>query len=273
MRKLLREPFVHFVFLGVLLFIGHSLWTAKISEDARTIFVSEAEMERQALIFSGEHRRVPSDDDLKALLYAYVQEEALVRDAQALGLGADDTIIRRRLAQKMRFLIEDVEPPKLPNDEALKAWFETHKAEFAKPAHTNFTHVYFSPGREGPGERAKEVLSKLSANNDGKSFGDPFIMKRNYTQVTNSDVARLFGPEFASQLSQVEAGDWQGPLTSALGVHLVKVSARSESSTPSFEEARDAVSEKWLEDTQRAENAQRLQELVVKYKVKVEEPK
>ena len=264
---------MHFVLLGVLLFIGHNLWAAKMSADARTISVSDDEMERQALIFAGEQRRVPSDDDLKALLYAYVEEEALVREAQVLGLGADDTIIRRRLAQKMRFLIEDVEPPEQPNDEVLKAWFETRKSEFSVPARTDFIHIYFSPAIEGPAARAKETLPKLSATDDGKAFGDPFIMKRIYTRITNSDVARLFGPEFSAQLRTVEAGDWQGPLTSALGVHLVKVSARSDSSEASFDEAREAVSQKWLEDTRRAENAERLRELVVKYKVEVEEPK
>ena len=273
MRKLLREPFVHFVLLGVLLFIGHSFWAAKMSADARTIFVSDAEMERQALIFAGEQRRVPSDDDLEALLYAYVEEEALVRDAQALGLGADDTIIRRRLAQKMRFLIEDVEPPDPPNDKVLKAWFETRKAEFSIPARTDFTHIYFSPGIEGPAARANETLPKLSVTDDGKALGDPFIMKRVYTQMTNSDVARLFGSEFSAQLSAVEAGDWQGPLTSALGVHLVKVSARSNSSEAIFDEVREVASQKWMEDTRRAENAERLQELIAKYKVEVEEPK
>ena len=272
MKKLLREPFVHFVLLGVLLFIGHSLWAAKMSADARTIFVSEAEMERQALIFAGEQRRVPSDDDLQALLYAYVEEEALVREADALGLGADDTIIRRRLAQKMRFLIEDVEPPKLPSDDVLKDWFEERKASFAQPVRTEFTHIYFSPGKETPTERAKEVLSGLSVDNDGKRLGDPFIMKRDYSDVTNTDITRLFGPEFTAQLAQVEVGKWQGPLTSALGAHLVKVTARSETTVPAFEQARADAAETWLDETQRAENIERLRELVSKYKVEVEEP-
>ncbi len=230
-------------------------------------------MERQALIFAGEQRRIPSDDDLKALLYAYVEEEALVRDAKALGLGANDTIIRRRLAQKMRFLIEDVDPPTLPSDAVLAQWFEARKTDFAILARTDFTHIYFSPGAEGAAERAKETLAKLKADDDGKIHGDPFIMKRDYTKLTNSDIARLFGTEFTAQLSQASLGNWHGPLTSALGVHLVKVSSRSESTIPSFEEARERAAEKWLDETQRAENAERLRELVVKYKVEVEEPK
>lgn len=270
MKKLLREPFVHFVALGALLFIGHSLWAKNASEAARTITVSEEEMERQALIFAGEHRRVPSDDDLQALLYAYVEEEALVREAQARGLGESDTIIRRRMAQKMRFLIEDVEPPKLPNDTVLKDWFEARKVDFTEPVRTDFSHIYFSPEGGDPTAKAKAILAGLSATDNGKSLGDPFIMKRDYKDITDVDAARLFGPEFTQQLTAIEAGNWQGPITSAFGVHLVKVSKRNESSTPKFEGAREQVQKKWLDETQRSENADRLKDLVMKYKVKVD---
>lgn len=269
MRHLFREPFVHFIVLGTLLFIGHSIWAKTASEAARTITVSDAEMERQALIFAGEQRRVPSDDDLQALLYAYVEEEALVREAKARGLGEEDTIIRRRLAQKMRFLIEDVEPPKLPSDAVLKDWFEARKSDFADPRRTDFTHIYFSPDGGDPAARAAETLPRLSAMDDGKSLGDPFIMKRGYSAVTDVDVSRLFGPEFTAQLSALEMGEWQGPITSAFGAHLVKVSARSESSIPSFEDAKDKAAQRWIEETQRSDNAKRLKDLVMKYKVKV----
>ena len=269
MRKLLREPFVHFVLLGVLLFIGHSLWAANVSADARTIFVSDAEMERQALIFAGEQRRVPSDDDLQALLYSYVEEEALVREAEARGLGDGDTIIRRRLAQTMRFLIEDVEPPLLPSDDELKAWFDGRQEDFALPVRTDFTHIYFSPDGGDPSKRAADTLKALKPDEAGKSLGDPFIMKRDYNSVTSIDISRLFGPEFNTQLLSVPTAEWQGPLTSAFGAHLVKVSARSEFSVPPFEDVKTQVAEKWIDETQRSENAARLKEIVMKYNVKV----
>jgi hypothetical protein len=269
MRKLLREPFVHFVLLGVLLFIGHSLWARHASEDARTIFVSEEEMERQALIFAGENRRVPTDDDLTALLYSYVEEEALVREAKTRGFGEDDTIIRRRLAQKMRFLIEDVDPPKKPDDIVLKSWFENNLDSFISPARTSFRHVYFSPESGEPSARASKILSTLSASNDGAALGDPFIMKREFKEVTQIDMARLFGPEFSQRLSKLEVGDWEGPVESAFGVHLVKLTSRSEARTPSFDEVKNDVAKAWLEQAQREDNARRLKELVTNYKVKV----
>ncbi len=269
MRKLLREPFVHFVLLGVLLFIGHSLWARHASDAARTIFVSEEEMERQALIFAGENRRVPTDDDLTALLYSYVEEEALVREAKARGLGEDDTIIRRRLAQKMRFLIEDVDPPQRPKDNVLESWFAANLDDFKTPTRTNFTHIYFSPDGGSSEARAVEALAGLSASDDGAALGDPFIMKRAFNQLSPVDTARLFGPEFSERLSQLEVGVWEGPVESAFGMHLVNLTSRSEARTPSFDEVKNAVAEAWLEQAQREDNARRLKELVTNYKVKV----
>ena len=96
MSRLHREPLVHFIILGALLFAGHMLWQTHISKADYTITVTADEMERQALIFAGENRRAPTDEDLKALLFAHVEEQALMREAQRIGLGEDDTIIRRR---------------------------------------------------------------------------------------------------------------------------------------------------------------------------------
>ena len=110
MQKLWREPLVHFTLLGAALFAGHALWQRAVTKADYTITISAAELERQAVIFAGENRRQPTDEDIQALLFSYVEEQALMREAQKLGLGDDDTIIKRRLAQKMRFMIEDINP-------------------------------------------------------------------------------------------------------------------------------------------------------------------
>jgi len=147
MSKLIREPLVHFIILGALLFAGHMIWQHKVTKADYTITVTTKEMERQALIFAGENRRQPTDDDLKALLFSHVEEQVLMREAQRLGLGEDDTIIRRRLAQKMRFIIEDVDAPALPDETTLKAWFEANIDTFVSVEARSFSHIYL---RESP---------------------------------------------------------------------------------------------------------------------------
>jgi hypothetical protein len=269
MPKILRDPFFHFLVLGVLLFAGHSLWAAKISKAERTIYVSENEMQRQALIFAGENRRTANEDDLKALLYAHVEEEALVREAEARGLGERDTIIRRRLAQKMRFLIEDVSPPKLPDEAELRAWFDARAVDFAAPPRLSFTHIYFSPDKGDPAARAAQAAAGLSPNDDGAALGDPFIMRRDYQDVTPIDIARLFGADFARQLKEKPIGEWGEAIESAFGVHLVKLSKNAPAVPADYENVREQVQTAWIDSRQREANAQRLQDIVSKYTVKV----
>jgi len=103
MNKLIREPLVHFILIGALLFAGHHFWSKAFSKEDYTIYVSDTEIRRQAEIFASENQRQPTDEDIQGLIFAHVEEQILMREAQRLGLEADDTIIRRRLAQKMRF--------------------------------------------------------------------------------------------------------------------------------------------------------------------------
>jgi len=269
MPSFFRDPFFHFLVLGAVLFAGHSLWAAKISKAERTIYVSENEIERQAVIFAGENRRTPNEDDLKALLYAHVEEEALVREAEARGLGERDTIIRRRLAQKMRFLIEDVSPPKLPDEAALKAWFDARAVDFAAPPRLSFTHIYFSPDKGDPASRAAQVATGLSSVDDGQALGDPFIMRRDYQDVTPIDIARLFGPDFARKLKDRPTGQWSEAIESAFGLHLVKLSKSTPAVPARLENVRGKVEAAWIEASQREANAERLQETIGKYTVKV----
>ena len=274
MKQFFREPLVHFILLGALLFAGHSLWQHHIAKADYTITVSPEEMERQATIFAGENRRQPTDEDLQALLFAYVEEQALMREAQRLGLGNDDTIIRRRLAQKMRFLIEDVDIPKQPDEAALTAWFKENIHDFVKPQTRSFSHIYFSPEKHGNtlDQSIQAVQTKLGTT-DWESLGDPFMLKRDFTRLTTIDVSRLFGADFAAGVFNAKTEGWQGPIDSAFGRHLVRIDGTTPKITPELDDVRPEVIRAWQDETQRAANTERLKKLIQKYKVVVEDPK
>lgn len=274
MRQLFREPLVHFIILGGLLFAGHSLWQRHVTKADYTITVSPDEMERQATIFAGENRRQPTDEDLQALLFAYVEEQALMREASRMGLGEDDTIIRRRLAQKMRFMIEDVDPPKQPDEATLETWFNANVNKFVKPETRSFSHIYLSPEKHG--KNLDVNLGKIKAivdEADWKSLGDPFMLKRDFTRLSTIDVSRLFGADFAAGVFNAETEGWQGPIDSAFGRHLVRIDATTPKVVPELDEVRPAVIRAWQEQTQRAANTERLKKLIQKYKVVVEDAK
>lgn len=272
MKSLLREPLVHFTTLGALLFIGNALWQRHVTKSDYTITVSTEELERQALIFAGENRRQPSDEDLTALLFAHVEEQALMREAERLGLGEDDTIIRRRLAQKMRFMIEDTALPAAPTDDVLKAWFEDNRETFTQPERRSFVHVYLSPETHGDNIEAEaNKLAKIVSLENWKTLGDPFILKRTFSNVTAKDIDRMFGPTFAAQLFLAPSEGWQGPYPSAYGLHLVHIDAVTPELKPTFEQVRTDILAAWQEEARRLNNQARLKETIEKYKVEVED--
>ena len=274
MKQIFREPLVHFIILGGLLFAGHSLWQQHVSKADYTITVSPDEMERQATIFAGENRRQPTDEDLQALLFAYVEEQALMREASRMGLGDDDTIIRRRLAQKMRFMIEDVDPPGQPDEAALETWFQANISQFVRPETRSFSHIFFSPEKHGKNlnTNVKKVMDIVNEA-EWKKLGDPFMLKREFTRLSTLDVSRLFGADFAAGVFNADINGWQGPIDSAFGRHLVRIDGTTPKATPELSEVRPDVIRAWQDETQRAANTKRLKTLIEKYKVVVEDDK
>jgi len=273
MKKFLREPFVHFIILGALLFIGHSFWEKGVVKADRTIIVSPGEMERQAQIFATENQRSPSDADLEGLLFAHIEEQVLMREAKRLGLDNDDTIIRRRLAQKMRFMIDDVGSPELPSKDTLKTWFDENPDRFLRPETRSFEHIYLSPR-----DRANTVMTdatallKTGVPETWQAQGDAFMAGRTFDKLAYPAVQRDFGTVFADRIFALPSGpDWQGPINSAFGVHLVRLTDITAEYLPEFDAIKDEVETVWSDDAKRAENAEALKNLIDKYRVEFAE--
>jgi len=274
MKNLLREPFVHFVILGGLLFAGHSVWQKHVTKSDRTIVISPAEMERQAQIFASENKRLPSDADLEGLLFAHIEEQALMREAKHLGLDEDDTIIRRRLAQKMRFMIDDIGDVELPPRGDLKIWYNTNSDRFMRPETRSFEHIYLSPkGRSDTVvSEAEALLGHSKIKDDWQSESDPFMTGLRFSTLAQPAVQRDFGIAFANKLFALpNIDDWQGPLNSAFGVHLVRLTDVTPAYLPEFSEIQIEVEAVWIEDAKRAQNSEALKKLIEKYRVEVAE--
>lgn len=267
-----REPLFHFFLLGLALFIGDALWEKWQTKSAYTINISPEEIQRQAAIFATENRRQPSDDDLQGLLFSHVEEQALMREARRIGLDEDDTIIRRRLAQKMRFMISDVDDTILPDDAALKAWFESNQQKFARPETRSFDHIFFSPQSHGDTiEADAQAVLAGGILGDWESLGDPFIMKRSFADVSEAEVIKDFGRDFAGDLFAITGQDWSAPIGSAFGLHLVRVTNTVSREIPDFESVSGEVESLWRDTAKREDNAKRLKQLIEKYNVVIDE--
>ena len=259
-RRWLREPLLHFALAGLLLFVGdHFVGRASApAELPKRIELTADDVRQIGLAWLAQGREAPSSQQMQSLIDARVHEEILYREALALGLDRDDTIVKRRLAQKMEFLFEDVAALREPTSDELRDWFGKNAERFVLPARASFRHLYFSPDRRGARARddAGRALAKLVESPadapDAAAFADPFMLQDYYGDRSLDDVARTFGPRFAGALFELRPGAWAGPLESGYGWHLVFVDTIVPARVPAFEDVESDVRRAWVE-AQRAE--------------------
>ncbi|HAE95103.1 MAG TPA: hypothetical protein DCG65_11115, partial [Hyphomonas atlantica] len=178
-------------------------------------------------------------------------------------------------AQKMSFVVSDLaEDPEPTRDEMLD-WHATHTERFTTPATLTFSHIYFSPDVRGDGTEtdAADTLAQLNASSATAldNLGDPFMLQRQYGDVPLREVARQFGGEFANELSELSVSDeWQGPLPSAFGLHLVKLESSTPATVIPFDDIVDQVRKDWLENSRRIANEQAVRDIIARYTVEIE---
>jgi hypothetical protein len=224
LARLLREPLVHFLLLGgVLLAIFGSGGREGVGVGEMQIVVSEASISRLADGFSRTWHRPPAADELEAQIRDYIREEVLYRTALALGLDKDDTIIRRRLRQKMEFLFEDTVP--VPQEAELRAYLQAHAEKFRTQPLISFRQIFVSQSRGADADAdAKQILARLVSTGPGAANeGDTLLLGDSFTRMPLDRVAVMFGESFAQKIAQSGVARWVGPLRSAYGLHLVLV--------------------------------------------------
>jgi peptidyl-prolyl cis-trans isomerase C len=255
----LREPLLQFLVIGLALFAGHGILNGVERRDAPSRIELTADDLRQIRIaWLAQGRPSLTQEQMQSLVESRVRMEILYREALALGLDKDDTIVKRRMAQKMDFLFEDVAALREPTTDELRGWFEKNAERFTVPARATFRHLYFSPDRRGrrAREAAAAALAKITHepmdSRVATALGDPFMFQDYYGDRAPEDVAKTFGPGFARALFEVAPGAWAGPIESGYGWHLVRVDVLTPARAPAFEEVEPDVATAWLED-QRAE--------------------
>lgn len=272
--RILREPLVHFLALGGVLFLVSALMGAG-TEASERLVVTRGQIEHLAAGYARTWQRPPSPDQLQGLIRDYLREEVYYREALALGLDRDDIIIRRRLRQKLEFLAEDIAAQVEPTEAELRAYLDAHPTAFAVEQRLTFSQVFLSPERHGTDlpAVASDLLSRLRQagfDADLSTLGDPLLLVPRVEGVLPSDVAADFGPAFADTLVQLPPGQWEGPVTSGYGVHLVLVRERTSGRVPLLAEVREAVRREWLNTRRLEANERFYQELLKRYTVTVE---
>jgi len=275
MKRLLHEPLVQFLLIGIVLFGGYSFLTREAERDSapNQIRLTLDDLAQLEMLFESQWRRPPTAEEFQMLVEDRVREDILYREALAMGLDKDDTIVRRRMAQKMQFLAEDMAAAREPTDAELKAWFEEHPDRFVLPARIAFRHVYFSPDARGAqaeadAEQAREALAAERGDSAlATELADPFMFRDYYADATPGEIAREFGPDFADALKEIAPGAWQGPVKSGYGWHVVFVDSSAPARVPAFEEVAPEVKTAWLGDEKSRAWREAYAEMRAKYTV------
>jgi hypothetical protein len=288
LARAIRDPLVHFLAAGALLFAGYAVLhpQAATGGDGRTIVV-----DRQALVSFMQYQSAAfqpryfeaqfaalSPAERQALIDKYVQEEALVREGGALGLDQGDYVIRRRMIQKMMYLMDDAASETFaPSDADLRRYFQAHPDAYRGPATVTFTHVFVDNEVKHPqgAQRLAEALKarleqKRARFSDAPAYGDRFAYLQNYVDRTPDFVGSQFGVGFTGALAKLQPSEhWQGPIRSDYGWHLVLLTGRKAAELPKFADVREQVKDDLLRDTLSANRKKGIADLLGRYKVEL----
>jgi hypothetical protein len=273
-KPILKEPLLHFFVLGAAIFTAYSLLSKPGSATPGNIVVTEGQVEHLAAGFAKTWQRPPTDGELKGLIDDWVRDEIATREAMALGLDKGDTVIRRRLRQKLEFISDDIAAQTEPTDADLKAYLQAHAESFRVEPRFTFSQVYLDPAKHGDdlGRDTAQLLAQLKrpgGNVDSSALGDSLLLEHTFQSVPISEIAKQFGEGFAAKLSELAPGQWQGPVESGYGVHLVLVSERTEGRPPEFADARDDVLREWANAQRLEANEKFYEELSKRYTVTI----
>ena len=247
LMRLLREPLLHFLAIGGLIFLLYAAVDNSREAPANVIVITPERIDQLATGFSSVWKRMPTDDELDALIDEEVREEVYYRGAMALGLDKNDTIVRRRMRQKMEFLLDTGAYLQDPAAGELEAYFDANEDFYRSELRLAFEQIYL-----GEAPTAEAIASSLGALKsdppvDPATLGERSLLPAQLGLSPPHAVDGVFGEGFFELLAELPPGQWAGPLVSAYGVHLVRILDRLPARTPPLEEIRDAVMKNWRE--------------------------
>jgi len=258
----MRSPLLHFLLIGAALFLLYAIVAPpRPSAPGSRIELTQDDLRQIDIAWTAKWLRPPTVAEWNDLVDSKVREEVLYREALKMGLDQDDVIIKRRLGQKLEFLIEDASAIRDPSPGELESWYKRNGAQFSIPGRATFCHIYFSPDTRGDRARADAALTlaalKTTATCNSPAaanLGDRFPEQSFYADRSQDDVANSFGTAFSQSLFRLKPGTWLGPVESGYGWHLVKIDTLTAPRIPAFAEVdRSRVQTAWL-DAQREQS-------------------
>ncbi len=275
LRTAARDPLLHVLILSAALLAAYA-WIdrepARATKSSQIVRITGSQVAWLQQGFIRQWRRAPTQAELRALVADHLKEQLLAREAQALHLDADDSVVRRRLAQKMTHVLADTMRLDEPNEDELRRFYDMHAEQFTTGSHVSFTHVYLRPDRrKDPAGDAQTLLAALADGTvDAGRAGDRTLLETEFIDADQTVVVDALGAEFARTLFTLPLDTWQGPIESRHGLHLVRVTRAVPGHRREFAEARRQVLARWREQRQRESMDRHLAGLMASYDIVVD---
>lgn len=263
--RIVREPLCHFLLLGACLFVLYGQ-VAPDMQASQAIVVSTGQQQALKARFENTWQRAPGMEEMQALIDDYVLDEIYYREAKSLGIDKNDMGVRQRLRQKMAFLLTEASAQAAPTDAQLAEFYAENNELFARPAVYSFQQSLL-PAEVTDGE-IQAIRQQLS---EGKGYvPGASMLAAKYWDKDEKQLSQLFGRAFTDKLVNLSPGQWSGPVTSAYGQHLIKLTHITPASIPELADIKPQVTERWLEASKQKNTQSINQQLLAKYNVVVE---
>jgi parvulin-like peptidyl-prolyl isomerase len=267
LTSLWREPVLHFLLIGLLLFVAYS-WLTPAARSGERIVVTQPMVDGMALEYRTRWNRPPSEQELARLVDAYVRDEILYREGVAQGLDRDDPVVKRRVRQKLEVIAEEQLAREAPTDADLATYLQKNAKRFTQPGTVSFEQIYFAAAT--PAAQVEAARNAALRGSDPARLGQPTMLPPGASNARFDLVTRDFGLDFAAELEKLPLDTWAGPVSSTFGQHLVRVTQRTDARIPPLAEVRAAVAREWENERRTASLAENDKALRQRYEVVID---
>ncbi len=277
MKSLLSEPLLHFLCIGAALFLLFEVFDDPAGPQSSRVVITNGQIEFLKASYARTRQRPPTKLELQGLIDGHVQEEIFYREALALGLDKNDTVIRRRLKQKLELMSDDLVGIIVPSDEQLQEFIATHTESFRIEPQIAFRHVYLNVYQRGNAAedeaiRLLALLTDEANKSDLDTLGDSLMLPKSFNLSPVSEIAKMFGKPFSLELINSNPGQWTGPVQSGYGLHLILVTEHVAGKMPQLDDIRETVEWEWSAAHRKELKENIYNELRERYTVVFEQP-
>lgn len=269
-KKILRYPVLLFVVIGALLYVFYSEVTRVLENNEKQIIVSANEVDLLKVSFEKTWNRPPTDSELKARVDNYIMDEVFFREAISMGLDKKDPAVKRRLRQIIEMMLDNYTTV-YPVQSQLEKYLSENPEKFRLPSTISFEHIYF---KEDEKEVAENQLKRLSAGKQLESGinGELLMVPSDFSDNTKGEIERIFGKAFTSELFTMEVGNWDGPIESAYGWHLIKIDQITGGIVPALTDIRAVVEREWMVVERKKMKSEQYEQMKSYYNISVTYP-